>query len=151
MGVEPISAGLWKQAQMVPWVLHRVTSILGALPFTQGWEDKVLSLHEMVECDGDKLMQFMMTSKSDELSSSPSPGQIVKALTLAAAGDRWDMERMEILGDAFLKFSTTIFLYYNMSSSCDEGDSVFVQSSVFTAKLRNTEFLNVQLRISYVF
>ena len=30
-------------------------------------------------------------------------------------------------------------------------DAVFVQSSVFTAKLRNTEFLNFQLRISYVF
>ena len=29
--------------------------------------------------------------------------------------------------------------------------TVFVQSSVFTAKLRNTEFLNLQLRISYVF
>ena len=32
------------------------------------------------------------------------------------------MERMEILGDAFLKYSTTIFLHYNMADTCDEGD-----------------------------
>ena len=32
-----------------------------------------------------------------------------------------------------------------------EALAVFAASSVFTAKLRNTEFLNVQLRISYVF
>ena len=47
MGVEPISAGLWMQAQMLPWVLHRVNTLLAALPLTQGWEDKVLTM-EMI-------------------------------------------------------------------------------------------------------
>ena len=47
---------------------------------------------------------------------------LVQALTLAAAGDNWDMERLEILGDSLLKYTTTIFLYYKMTHTCDEGD-----------------------------
>ena len=44
MGVEAIPAGLWKQVQMLPWVLHRVNTLLSALPFTQGWENRTLIL-----------------------------------------------------------------------------------------------------------
>ena len=40
------------------------------------------------------------------------------------------MERMEILGDAFLKYSTTIFLHYNMVDTCDEGDLSTVRSKI---------------------
>ena len=35
MGMEPIPAGLCKQLQMMPWVLHRLNSLLAALPLTQ--------------------------------------------------------------------------------------------------------------------
>jgi hypothetical protein len=35
MGVEPIPAGMCKQVQMMPWVLHMVNSLLAALPVTQ--------------------------------------------------------------------------------------------------------------------
>ena len=124
MGVEPISAGLWMQAQMLPWVLHRVNTLLAALPLTQGWEDKVLTMemeNKEEEEDQKQLMNFLISNKSVTM-SSPSPGELVQALTLSAAGDLWDMERMEILGDAFLKFSTTLFLHYEMPGTCDEGD-----------------------------
>ena len=129
MGVEPIPAGLWKQVQMVPWVLHRVISLMAALPFTQGWETKKLTIGVGDTVVKDQLMQFMISSKQTT-AVSPSPGLMVQALTLAAAGDRWDMERMEILGDAFLKFSTTIFLYYKMAESCDEGDLSLARSRI---------------------
>ena len=40
------------------------------------------------------------------------------------------MERMEILGDAFLKYSTTIFLHYSMADTCDEGDLSSARSKI---------------------
>ena len=76
--------------------------------------------------DKDQLMQFMISSK---LASNSSPS-LVQALTQSAAGDRWDMERMEILGDAFLKYSTTIFLHYSMADNCDEGNLSTVRSKI---------------------
>ena len=68
---------------------------------------------EIKEEDQKQLMNFLISNRSVTM-SSPSPGELVQALTLSAAGDVWDMERMEILGDAFLKFSTTLFLHYEM-------------------------------------
>merc|ERR1719158_326136 len=65
MGVEPISAGLWMQAQMLPWVLHRVNSLLSALPFTLGWDHKCITLeienkdHRIEE----ELMMFMINNR----------------------------------------------------------------------------------------
>lgn len=37
---------------------------------------------------------------------------ILKALTTAAAGDVFSLEKAEILGDAFLKFSVSLYLFY---------------------------------------
>ena len=54
----------------------------------------------------------------------------MQALTLSAAGDSWVMKRMEILGDAFRKYSTTIFLHYNMEDTCDEGDLSTARSKI---------------------
>ena len=67
----------------------------------------------------------------EEMGPGPTPGHLVHALTLAAAGDRfrsvcylamfdistrWDMERLEILGDAFLKYSVGLFFHYKLSN-----------------------------------
>ena len=32
LGVEPLSSGLWRQAQALPWLLHRMEGLLHALP-----------------------------------------------------------------------------------------------------------------------
>jgi dsRNA-specific ribonuclease len=40
------------------------------------------------------------------------------------------MERREILGDAFLKYSTTIFLHYSMVDTSDEGDLSTARSKI---------------------
>ena len=34
LGVEPLHSGLWRQAQALPWLLHRVEGLLHALPLT---------------------------------------------------------------------------------------------------------------------
>lgn len=41
----------------------------------------------------------------------PSPGRLLEALTSAKAADGFDLERLEVLGDSFLKFAVTIDLY----------------------------------------
>ena len=32
LGVEPLHSGLWRQAQALPWLLHRMEGLLHALP-----------------------------------------------------------------------------------------------------------------------
>lgn len=114
---------------MLPWVLHRVYSLMSALPFVDvAWTERQLSFSG-VETDNrscreemEARMMFLIRNvKFRDTASSPAPGQIVQALTLASAGDNWNMERLEILGDSFLKYSTTIFLYYTMADTYDEG------------------------------
>lgn len=51
----------------------------------------------------------------------PSPGLILEALTLAKAHDGFDKERMETIGDSFLKLTISIYVYGEASNDrCDE-------------------------------
>ncbi|CAN8000648.1 unnamed protein product, partial [Ixodes hexagonus] len=47
----------------------------------------------------------------------PSPGRLLEALTSAKAADGFDLERLEVLGDSFLKFAVTIDLYSGETSA----------------------------------
>ena len=69
MSVEPISAGLW-----MPWVLHKVNTLLAALPLTQGWEDKVLTMEmEIKEEDQKQLMNFLISNCRGNTTTSCPP------------------------------------------------------------------------------
>ena len=46
----------------------------------------------------------------------PDNTLMLQALTTRSAGDSIDLERLETLGDSFLKFSTTVFLYHDRST-----------------------------------
>lgn len=47
----------------------------------------------------------------------PNNALLLQALTTKSADDTIDMERLETLGDSFLKFSTTVFLYCDRSTA----------------------------------
>ena len=47
---------------------------------------------------------------------SPDNALMLQALTTKSAGDSVNLERLETLGDSFLKFSTTIFLFFDRFS-----------------------------------
>lgn len=64
-----------------------------------------------------ELIRMPQISKSFEYqpelegNPGPSPGRLLEALTPAKAADGFDLERLEVLGDSFLKFAVTIDLY----------------------------------------
>lgn len=47
----------------------------------------------------------------------PSPGLLLEALTWAKATDGFDLERLEVLGDSFLKFVVTIDLFCSQTTA----------------------------------
>ncbi|XP_064484373.1 endoribonuclease Dicer-like isoform X2 [Ornithodoros turicata] len=47
----------------------------------------------------------------------PGPGLLLEAMTWAKAGDGFDLERLEVLGDSFLKFVVTIDLFCSQTSA----------------------------------
>jgi len=46
---------------------------------------------------------------------------IMRTLTTTGAGMLYDLEREEILGDSFLKYATSVFLYFTKEEVADEG------------------------------
>ena len=143
MGVEPVPACVWRQAQLLPWLLHRVTGLVSALSWVEpAWAEQRLTLTSLHQARTeevtrsspeemeDRMMFLIRPQRFTDTLASPSPGQMVQALTLASAADNWDMERLEILGDSFLKIAVTIFLYYKMENTCDEGDFSLARSRI---------------------
>lgn len=53
--------------------------------------------------------------------NGPSPGQILQALTTAGANAGFDLERLEVIGDSFLKLATSIRVYCESPSHFHEG------------------------------
>ena len=52
---------------------------------------------------------------------APSSNKILEAITHRSCADSIDFERYELLGDAFLKFTTANHLYATRTESSDEG------------------------------
>lgn len=50
-------------------------------------------------------------SESGDKSLGPNPGLILQALTLSNASDGFNLERLEMLGDSFLKHAITTYLF----------------------------------------
>lgn len=49
--------------------------------------------------------------KAGDRSLGPNPGLILQALTLSNASDGFNLERLEMLGDSFLKHAITTYLF----------------------------------------
>ncbi|KAJ8045308.1 Endoribonuclease Dicer [Holothuria leucospilota] len=57
--------------------------------------------------------QLSCNDSSEELSKicGPSPSMLLQALTMSNASDGFNLERLEMLGDSFLKQAVTVYLY----------------------------------------
>lgn len=107
-------------------IIYRVTSLLLAeelkdkieetsrLKFTE----KSYEFFDISKKEDTKMTNFNDIEKLNinifsekENKSGPSPGDILTGLTLKAACDVFDLERLEFLGDSYLKFLTTFHIY----------------------------------------
>ena len=59
--------------------------------------------------------------------SSPGPALILQALTLSSANDGFDLERLETVGDSFLKQAVTVYLFF-MHPHVHEGKLSYLRS-----------------------
>jgi len=113
IGVEKVNAGMWRQAQMLPSILHRVVTFLRTkklLVDLEMWKEDDMTEMDLVKTLS-SLTSFELLTDSRLEKLPPQPWQVLEGITLAAAGDVVDMERLEVMGDSFLKFSTSVFVY----------------------------------------
>ena len=139
MGVEKVDAGMWRQAQMLPSILHRVATFLRTkklLVDLEMWKEDDLTEMDPVKTSSSETSFELLTDSKRE-KNAPQPWQVLEGITLAAAGDVVDMERLEVMGDSFLKFSTSVFVYYKSLelgedeySHKDEGEMTCERSEV---------------------
>lgn len=61
-------------------------------------------------CDATDRMEIKLLQLNGNLKCIQQK-HLIKALTTSSAGDVFDMERFEVLGDGFLKFTVSLFLY----------------------------------------
>ena len=78
------------------------------------------------QLDGLLLKFDALKSDSDAL-MGPSPCVILQALTMSNASDGINLERLETVGDSFLKYAVTLFLYC-MCPSIHEGKLSYLRS-----------------------
>lgn len=137
--IHPLPTNVWKLAHCVPSILWRVECILAVDPIRNRISadtgiGKFSDSTEVTTCinfkgykdmgfgslDSQKLIkhqggesEMVMTSRDPlELPlRGPNNVLLLQALTPKGASDSIDLERLETLGDSFLKFSTTVFLY----------------------------------------
>ena len=74
----------------------------------------------------------------------PSPALLLQALTLSNAGDGFDLERLETVGDSFLKQAVTVYIYCTYTK-VHEGKLSFFRSKIVSNynlyKLGKTEII----------
>lgn len=142
----PLPANLWKLIRLLPSILWRIECILtvDALRYRISSETGIGQLKDGSELTtlirlrgykdmgyGDLASQKYMFGQHDhhqyqsEVACNPldtplrgpDNALMLQALTTKSAGDCVDLERLETLGDSFLKFSTTIFLFCDRSAA----------------------------------
>ncbi|KAI3386226.1 hypothetical protein SNEBB_000633 [Seison nebaliae] len=74
-------------------------------------KDFDLKQKSFIDLNNDELNDKWYESLDDIIDGTLTTCQLLQALTLRSAGDAFDLERVELLGDSFLKFSSAIYLF----------------------------------------
>jgi len=138
MEVEPISSGLWRQCQMMPFVLHRISTLIYSRDFliSLGYHCPSIKadLKPRALSVRNTDIDLLKLENPENVDYQVSAGNILEAVTLKGANDNFDMERLEVLGDVFLKYYTGVFLYNKLLDkivvNTEEGDLTSKRSKV---------------------
>ena len=109
--VEPVTRMLWKQCQMLPFVIHRMSSLIGSTRFLNslGYErNEKLTVPTVKFSPQLDLFERLLEVSTKPSDNNVTSADVLHAVTLRAANDQFDMERLEILGDCFLKYYTGV-------------------------------------------
>merc|ERR1719312_1993648 len=104
-----IGASLWREVQLFPFVFDRMVALVKSRNLLSQIEAaadvEVVSGLER-ETSGNRQLD-MASLLSPEMAGAalPSPDQLLEAFTAKGAGESVDLERLEFLGDTFLKFA----------------------------------------------
>lgn len=115
--VHPLPAHLWKKALALPSILYKINALLLA--------------HE-IKC---KVVREMNLG-----SAGPSQSLILQALTASSSNDWSNLERLEILGDSFLKYATTVHLYCTESNLSEGKLTQLKDKQVINLNLLSNKF-----------
>ncbi len=104
---------------MIPFVLNRVRSLIKVNDIVQclkreaGLTFSLARKIDIHESSNHQIAFDHLINPLSKITSGPSNFDILEALTLKGAGEGFDMERLEILGDGFLKYSVSLALFCN--------------------------------------
>ena len=117
--VHPIPASVWREIQMLPFVLNRLSSFVKLHHFLEAGLMKELdplmytlekprsltySLLNKPEIPFNRLVTLGSKIENRKIDIS----DVFEAVTLRGSGELFDMEKLETLGDSFLKYSMTL-------------------------------------------
>ncbi|XP_028968970.1 endoribonuclease Dicer [Galendromus occidentalis] len=140
--VEKLSAPVWNKATSVPSIIYRLNRLLvadelrvaivrgsglGRLRPLTPWkplemERQAGHRRTRLEMKSDIVRSMKFNVPTDlENCDGPSPADILKALTPLYITDIVDSERLEVIGDSFLKIAVTLHFYQELISS-NEGE-----------------------------
>ena len=84
--------------------------------------DRVTDVDIAASCNPKLNLSFDRPDPRDYCEFGPSPGYILEALTMARADDGFSMERLETIGDSFLKLAASMLVYgQSKTRNFDEG------------------------------
>ena len=103
--VQPLLVDMYNFARLLPSILYRLESLLNA--------------HELIsEVDSGQYLGGHLEVDSIQ---NPKSSLVLQALTLTSAQDCFNLERLELLGDTFLKMITTVSLHITLPPTAPVG------------------------------
>ena len=125
--IQPLKASLWKECQLLPFVLNRISSLimLENLREEISYTNDMLQTTEVQEFD-QPTFHDLISKLNNVKHPIPSSHDLLKAFTLAGASENFNMERLEILGDVFLKYIVGNRMF------CDSITNLHVEEGMLT-------------------
>ncbi len=127
----PFPEAIWRESILLPFILHRLNFLCNLSDFA----DRVQILPIWLNSENYFGCQVVNDPFEDIISDDlqnewlPSVGCLMSPFTLGAAGEFFSLEREEFLGDSFLKYATTVHLFFRNSKS-DEGTLTALRSHI---------------------
>ena len=118
--VHPIPASVWREIQILPFVLNRLSSFVKIHHFLEAGLMKELN-PSMYTLEKPRSLTYSFFKKPEipfnrlvtldfkcDSNHKIDISDMLEAVTLRGAGELFDMEKLETLGDSFLKYSMTL-------------------------------------------